>query len=82
MRQLLYQCARLPWSYIILFNVAALSAFVLAMMLVFGAVGSHASSPSRDFDRAKRIAISFDDAPRGGGAFLSHKFVRKCCAPR
>jgi peptidoglycan-N-acetylglucosamine deacetylase len=69
-RQLLYQFARLPWSYIILFNVAALSAFVLAMMLVFGAVGGHATSPDRTADSSKRIAISFDDAPRGGGAFL------------
>ncbi len=70
MRQLLNQCARLPWAYIILFNVAALSAFALAMTLVFGAVGGHATSQMRKNDGSKRIALSFDDAPRGGGAFL------------
>ncbi len=77
MRNLLQILGRLPWAFVILFDFAALLALVLAALLVQTlptiisptktAILSNATAANSN---AKRIAFSFDDAPRGPGAFL------------
>lgn len=68
MNRLLHHIGRLPWAFIILFDVAALAALVLAAALLFAHAHGLAKHPAKLGE--KRIAISFDDAPRGAGAFL------------
>ncbi len=60
---------RLPWGYIALFNLAALTAFLLAMSLLFAPSAPVASAAKIEGD--KRIAFSFDDTPRGSGGLIS-----------
>jgi peptidoglycan-N-acetylglucosamine deacetylase len=71
MHGLLRKISYMPWGYIILFGVTALTAFALSMALVFGARNAQGSLYSTKGNGSKRIALSFDDAPRGPGAFLS-----------
>lgn len=68
MKRLLHQIGHLPWAFIILFDVAALAALVLACALLFAQSHGPAKYSAKPGD--KRIAISFDDAPRGAGGFL------------
>jgi peptidoglycan-N-acetylglucosamine deacetylase len=77
MRNLRQILGRLPWAFVILFDVAALLALVLAVLLVQTLPGITSSAktanvmdPNAGNPNAKRIAFSFDDAPRGPGAFL------------
>jgi peptidoglycan-N-acetylglucosamine deacetylase len=64
---LLRKIAAVPWGFVLLFDVAALVALGLAALLL----SSNASAdPSAKRIGEKRIAITFDDAPRGPGAFL------------
>ncbi len=64
---------RLPWAFVLLFDVAAFTALVLAFAALavkpHPAGEVHTARPTAD----KRIAFSFDDAPRGPGAFLNAK---------
>ena len=53
----------------LLFEFAALVALLLAIALML-TVQSKESSAAKAGDGSKRIALSFDDAPRGPGAFL------------
>ena len=59
----------LPWAAVLLFEFAALVALLLAIALMLTAQ-RHALPHPKTGDGSKRIAISFDDAPRGPGAFL------------
>jgi peptidoglycan-N-acetylglucosamine deacetylase len=58
----------LPWSIIALFDAAALIA--LALMLALVGHSSHHAIPVAPVGD-KRIALSFDDAPRGPGGLLN-----------
>ncbi|MFC4292642.1 polysaccharide deacetylase family protein [Sphingorhabdus arenilitoris] len=73
----LRKISRLSWTDIVAFNVAAFGA--LAAFVFFLSQQSPAASmaPAKESAKEsapgasrKRIAISFDDAPRGAGAFL------------
>ncbi len=63
----LRKIAVIPWAFILLFDLAALLAFGLAMALLNTAAGLSDHAPVAG---DKRIALTFDDAPRGAGAFL------------
>jgi peptidoglycan-N-acetylglucosamine deacetylase len=68
--------SKLPWFYIILFDIAAFAAFALMLAMVFASAPTGAASGTGVGQNAasdKRIAISFDDSPRGPGAFLNVK---------
>jgi peptidoglycan-N-acetylglucosamine deacetylase len=68
-QRLLRQMNALPWAAVLLFEYAALVALLLAIALMLTAQrNGRAVTPVGD--GSKRIAISFDDAPRGPGAFL------------
>ena len=67
MRKWLHQVKSIPWRFVLLFDLAALVALALALALL--------SKPEAGYQIAavkaeKRISITFDDAPRGAGAFL------------
>jgi peptidoglycan/xylan/chitin deacetylase (PgdA/CDA1 family) len=71
-RSILKSMTSLPWAYVILFDIAALTALVLAILLQTTRpipAEPKISSDASDL-MAKRIAFSFDDVPRGPGAFL------------
>lgn len=59
--------ARLPWAFVLLFDLAALLALALALALATGNANAQPKSHSKG---DKRIALTFDDPPRGAGAFL------------
>jgi peptidoglycan-N-acetylglucosamine deacetylase len=64
---LLRKIAGVPWGFVLLFDAAALVALGLAALLLSSnASADQSARPTGD----KRIAITFDDAPRGPGAFL------------
>lgn len=70
MSRLLRDISGLPWALVALFDVAAIVALALAVALL----SSQAAGPlgyRPVVDRSKRIALSFDDAPRGPGAYLN-----------
>ena len=59
--------SRLPWVYVLLFDLIAVAAFAFVTSLLLQ------PPPAATSDRntaQKRIAFSFDDTPRGAGAFL------------
>lgn len=58
----------MPWALVLLFESAALVALLLAIALML-TVQQREAPPSPPLGE-KRIALSFDDAPRGPGAFL------------
>jgi peptidoglycan-N-acetylglucosamine deacetylase len=68
-RQVLQKISRLPWAYVIAFDIAALTALALAIALLTSVPG-RANVAKTTGDGSKRIALSFDDAPRGPGGFL------------
>lgn len=70
-RSWLQQVRHIPWPFIILFDVAALLALVLSIALVASAEPRKSIVPKPAASTGKRIAFSFDDAPRGPGAFLN-----------
>ncbi len=59
---------RLSWPTVALFDIAALTAFGLSVLLLTDTSSGRPTQSSSTSD--KRIAISFDDSPRGPGAFL------------
>lgn len=67
---LLRKIAAIPWGFVLLFDLACLIALGLAIALLSIPSADAASAAQRQHDGSKRIAISFDDAPRGPGAFL------------
>ena len=69
MQPLLRKMNALPWSAVLLFEFAALVALLLAIALMLTAQSKNLSAMKAG-DGSKRIALSFDDAPRGPGAFL------------
>ena len=69
MQRLLRHMNALPWAAVLLFEFAALVALLLAIALMLVAQG-HGRADAVVGDGSKRIALSFDDAPRGPGAFL------------
>ncbi len=68
-QRLLRQMNALPWAAVLLFEFAALVALLLAIGLMLAAQSTEPSAVKVG-DGSKRIALSFDDAPRGPGAFL------------
>jgi len=75
MRDFFEEISRLPWFFVIAFNVAALTAFLLMLALnLLVPQGQQAASIANvEGISEKRIAFSIDDAPRGAGAFLDVK---------
>jgi peptidoglycan-N-acetylglucosamine deacetylase len=59
----------MPWAALLLFEFAALVALLLAIALMLTAQNRDTAHVAAG-DGTKRIALSFDDAPRGPGAFL------------
>lgn len=59
----------MPWWHVIVFDMAAFVALALAVALWRSDGGSRPKTPIARSD--KRIAVSFDDSPRGPGAFLN-----------
>ncbi len=72
MNDILKSIQRLPWPYVVAFDLAALLAFVLAIVLQFTQpiVTKRSTSITEQNISGKRIAFSFDDVPRAPGAFL------------
>jgi peptidoglycan-N-acetylglucosamine deacetylase len=68
-QRILRQMNALPWAPVLLFEFAALVAILLAIALM-STVPKDLTSGAIIADGSKRIALSFDDAPRGPGAFL------------
>jgi peptidoglycan-N-acetylglucosamine deacetylase len=68
-QRILRQMNALPWGAVLLFEFAALVAILLAIALM-STVPKDLTSGAKIADGSKRIALSFDDAPRGPGAFL------------
>jgi peptidoglycan-N-acetylglucosamine deacetylase len=71
LHSVLKSIGRLPWAYVILFDIAALTALALSLLLMnTRPMGQTAVKPKMAEDNAKRIAFSLDDTPRAAGAFL------------
>jgi peptidoglycan-N-acetylglucosamine deacetylase len=68
-QRLLRHINALPWTAVLLFELAALVAILLAIALMSTVPQRHQMGVHNS-DGSKRIALSFDDAPRGPGAFL------------
>jgi peptidoglycan/xylan/chitin deacetylase (PgdA/CDA1 family) len=66
----LRKIAGLPLAFVILFDVTALIALAFAMTWLSKPADNVVAAEAAKHDGSKRIAISFDDAPRGPGAFL------------
>jgi peptidoglycan/xylan/chitin deacetylase (PgdA/CDA1 family) len=66
----LRQLRALPWSFVGLFSLASFSALSLSIALLLSQTGGRVNSRPT-LSGAKRIALSFDDAPRGEGGFLN-----------
>jgi peptidoglycan-N-acetylglucosamine deacetylase len=66
---LLRSIGRMPWWQVLLFDLAAFVALALALALLRGGAAGRPAEPNARSD--KRIALSFDDSPRGPGAFLN-----------
>lgn len=77
MHAFLKEISRLPWFFIAAFNIAAATAFILMLALLAGNRAADDGQLSLNAEKEtvaeKRIAFSFDDAPRGAGAFLDVK---------
>ncbi|NJM49884.1 MAG: polysaccharide deacetylase family protein [Sphingomonadales bacterium] len=73
MRHIAAKISRMAWTDIIAFDIATLLALALFVLFIWQQ-GPKASAAEKHESAAainvKRIAISFDDAPRGPGAFL------------
>jgi peptidoglycan-N-acetylglucosamine deacetylase len=65
---LLRKIAAVPWAFVLLFDFAAIVSLALAALLLSGDPEVDSQMPVTG---DKRIAITFDDAPRGPGAFLN-----------
>lgn len=71
MERILWRLSRLSWPQVIIFDVFALAAFAFIMSLLLSPGPAMADvAKDRSGAQEKRIAFSFDDAPRGAGAFL------------
>ena len=65
MQHILRKLTNLPWGFVALFDVAALLSLALAIALIFGLPSKNAHGILHSTVSTKRIALSFDDAPRG-----------------
>ena len=72
MQRAMWSLARVPWIYIFLFNLAALTAVLLALALLLNHTGGGRTGPA-PITNDKRIAFSFDDTPRGAGGLVDLK---------
>ncbi len=63
------QISKLPWAFVLLFDIAAFTALIAVLLLFTFNPASSAAGPKAV--NAKRIALSFDDSPRGPGGFLN-----------
>ena len=71
MRSIIRKCSRMAWSDIIALDICAF--FVLFCVLYLNwhsAAAARQEVQAKTFANSKRIAFSFDDVPRGSGAFL------------
>ncbi len=67
MESLLRKMSGVPWGFVLLFDAAALLALTMAFALVTSATKTQSQVAAKG---DKRIALTFDDSPRGPGAFL------------
>jgi peptidoglycan-N-acetylglucosamine deacetylase len=66
---ILRSISMMPWWYVVAFDIAAFVALAFAVTLWRGAAVTPPMEPNVRSE--KRIALSFDDSPRGPGAFLN-----------
>ncbi len=71
MRRIILKISRMPWREIVLFDVIAFSALALLLIAIWQTNPAHRLHLGAAQSNTKRIAISFDDMPRGPGAFLN-----------
>ena len=64
-------CSKVSWPRVIAFDLFAFFALIFATILVADAVSRGKTDGIAQTSNTKRIAFSFDDVPRGPGAFLS-----------
>jgi peptidoglycan-N-acetylglucosamine deacetylase len=70
-RDFLRSINRLPWGYVIAFDIAAATALALSILLIKTLPEPVKTKPTAAVNsNTKRIAFSIDDTPRGQGAFL------------
>jgi peptidoglycan-N-acetylglucosamine deacetylase len=61
----------MPWWHVALFDIAAIVSLVFAVALLRSGAEAKPPAPIPNATSDKRIAFSFDDSPRGPGAFLN-----------
>jgi peptidoglycan-N-acetylglucosamine deacetylase len=71
LRGLLRDISKLKWWQVVLFDLAAFVALALAVALLWSGAAAKSVPPEPNARSDKRIALSFDDSPRGPGAFLN-----------
>jgi peptidoglycan-N-acetylglucosamine deacetylase len=70
-QRLIWRLSGLSWAQIIVFDIFAITSFAFITFLLWNPLPVLADAPqSHRAAHAKRIAFSFDDVPRGAGAFL------------
>jgi peptidoglycan-N-acetylglucosamine deacetylase len=70
-RRAIHRLSKVPWPIVIAFDLFAFFALVFATILVADAVPRAKPQSTVQTSNTKRIAFSFDDVPRGPGAFLT-----------
>lgn len=69
-QRVLERLSRLSWAQVTLFDLIAVAAFAFVASLLLRPPPTAASNSNAARSYEKRIAFSFDDTPRGAGAFL------------
>ncbi len=70
MHRAIHRLSKVPWLFVIAFDLFAFFALIFATILVADAVPRAKHQSIAQTSNTKRIAFSFDDVPRGPGAFL------------
>lgn len=70
MRKAIYILSKVPWPIVIALDILAFVALIYVTILVAKIAPYQKLPPNPQMSDTKRIAFSFDDVPRGAGAFL------------
>jgi peptidoglycan-N-acetylglucosamine deacetylase len=70
-RRAIHRLSKVPWPVVIAFDLFAFFALIFATILVADAVPRAKPQSAVQTLNTKHIAFSFDDVPRGPGAFLT-----------
>jgi peptidoglycan-N-acetylglucosamine deacetylase len=66
----MYRCSKVHWPWVIAFDIFAVSALIFVTILWANSAPRVKPHSIVQTSNTKRIAFSFDDVPRGPGAFL------------